>query len=133
MINKIIWAAGFFDGEGCILIRKVHPSNRYAVRITVSQVNPTPIKVLHDLFGGHVSYQVPKNQNWNAQWKWEQDSKACVATLEKLRSYLIVKQDVADLAIQFQALKRKGIKTTPELLSLEQEFKQKISSLNRKD
>ena len=133
MDNKIIWAAGFFDGEGCIIIKRVHPGNRHSVRIQVSQVNPAPIKILKELFGGHISFQTPKNKDWSSQWKWEQDSKSAVETLVKLLPYLVVKRDVAELAIQFQNLKRKGVKTTPELLTLEQGFKDKISALNQKD
>lgn len=129
----LAWAAGFFDGEGCILIRK-SSKNAHAIRITISQVNPSPIKKFKDLFGGHISYQRPKNQKWSSQWKWEQDSKSASETLKNLLPYLLVKQDVAALALEFQSFKKdKGYKLTPVDFKRELKFKSKISQLNRKD
>lgn len=129
--EDIIWAAGFFDGEGCIILRKI--KNSYAVRITVSQVNPAPITKLHQLFGGHISQQQSKNKKWKQQYKWEQDARSAIETLKLIRPYLICKQNVADLAFEFQLLKRKGRKLTEQDISLEQDFKKKISFLNHKD
>ena len=127
----LAWSAGFFDGEGCVLIKKTKKT--YAIRIAVSQVNPEPINLLKTLFGGSISYQVPKNKNWSPQWKWEQGSKAAATTLQLLLPYLIVKKDVVALALEFQKLKKKGRKITEQDLTIEQEFKSKISYLNRKD
>ena len=129
--TDLAWAAGFFDGEGCVLLRKSR--NTYVVRITVSQVNPAPIVKFKRLFGGHISEQKPKNKSWKEQWKWEQDAKSGVETLLQLLPYLVVKRDVADLAIEFQKTKRKGRIATKEVIDLELEFKSKISNLNRKD
>lgn len=125
----VIWAAGFFDGEGSIFLRKVKKS--YAVRIAVGQVNPAPIRVLKELFGGHISLQ--KSKKYKDQWKWEQDAKSAIITLEELLPYLKVKDNVAAIALDFQKLKRKGRKMTTQDQSLEQEFKEKISYLNRRD
>ena len=129
--DDLIWAAGFFDGEGCVLIRK--NGRTYVVRITVSQVNPTPVRLLKDLFRGHISYQQPKNKNWSAQWKWEQDSKSAVETLKLLLPFLKVKADVAELAIEFQKGKKRGNKPTDADVERELTFKERISVLNRKD
>jgi hypothetical protein len=130
-IEDLAWAAGFFDGEGCVILRKA--KNTYVVRISVSQVNPAPILKLKHLFGGHISKQKPKNSNWKDQWKWEQDAKTASETLQTLLPYLVVKKDVAELALEFQQTKRKGSRLTAEKVSRELEFKAKISGLNRKD
>ena len=82
--EQLAWAAGFFDGEGCVIIRKAKKT--YVIRITVTQVNPAPIKLFKDLFGGHISYQKSKKETWNAQWKWEQDCKSASETLQLLMS-----------------------------------------------
>lgn len=128
---ELAWAAGFFDGEGCVILRK--SNNTYAVRISVSQVNPTPINKLKKLFGGHICFQKSKNDNWNDQWKWEQDSKSGASTLELLLPFLVVKKDVAELAIEFQRLKRKGSKVTVESIEKELLYKKKISDINQRD
>jgi intein-encoded DNA endonuclease-like protein len=129
--TELAWAAGFFDGEGCIILRK--SKNTYVVRATVTQVNPAPITKFKQLFGGHISLQKQKREGWKDQWKWEQDSKSGVETLKLLLPYLIVKRDVAEIAIEFQNTKKHGSKATEERVNRELEFKAKISGLNRKD
>ena len=129
--EELAWAAGFFDGEGCVMI--VKKRSAHAIRLAVCQVNPTPINLFKKFFGGHTLYSTPKNKNWHPQWKWEQDSKSAYETLTKLLPYLIVKKDAVELALEFQKLKKKGRKITEQDLIIEQEFKSKISHLNRKD
>lgn len=128
----LAWAAGFFDGEGSIFIQN-KGKGITSLRITTSQVNPLPIAKFFELFGGHTSYQTPKNKNWNPQWKWEQDSRSASETLEKLLPYLIVKKEVALLALEFQAQKRKGRKLTQSDRELEALFKSRITFLNKQD
>ena len=131
--DLIIWAAGFFDGEGSVFLRKSSRGS-FTVRIAVGQVNPTPIRMLLRLFGGHISQQKPpKGKDWKPQWRWEQDSKSAVSTLEELLPHLKVKLDVALLAIEFQKLKKRGQKFSKTKFQIEKDFKEKISFLNHKD
>ena len=54
--EELAWAAGFFDGEGTVLIYGPLGKPK-RLRISVSQVNPTPINLFHQWFGGHISFQ----------------------------------------------------------------------------
>lgn len=134
--TDLAWAAGFFDGEGCVLIRnqktrtqKLHT----CLRIAVVQVNPTPINKFKEFFGGHISYEKAKREGWHAGWRWEQDAKLAGNTLQQLLPYLKVKKDVVELALEFQSKKKHGRKLTEANLQEEQQYKEKISFLNRKD
>jgi LAGLIDADG endonuclease len=55
--QKVIWAAGFFDGEGCISIAKSVSSHtglgtNYRVRIKVAQQVRKPLEIFKELWGG---------------------------------------------------------------------------------
>lgn len=55
--NMIKWASGFIDGEG-YLQYKQEPYKR--IRIEVCNTDFTPIKILHELFGGKVYDRKPR-------------------------------------------------------------------------
>ena len=116
--------AGFFDGEGCI-----HVSKQHQLLAVTTQKQRHVLDLASQKWGGRL-YYVGANRN---SWQWRLSGNEAQGFLMEILPYLIVKQDVAALAIQFQKLKRKGVKTTPEIVSLEEDFKQKISRLNRKD
>lgn len=107
--DKLIWAAGFFDGEGCVSIRRQKRPARensvrdvywtYTIDSAVSQKNPEPLEVFKALFGGHLysyeSYGV-------TYWRWCIAGKHTYRMLVLLLPYLIVKKGIAELAIRFQ-------------------------------
>jgi len=55
--SMIKWASGFIDGEG-YLQYKQEPYKR--IRIEVCNTDFTPIKILHELFGGKIYDRKPR-------------------------------------------------------------------------
>ncbi len=103
----LIWAAGFFDGEGCISIgrsrkgkRPAHPGY-YALQLTAYQNDPAPLDIFISLFGGRVLLRREGGSIW------QQSGSQTVETLSKLLPYLIVKRAQAEVAIIFQKRKVK--------------------------
>lgn len=59
------WAAGFYDGEGCI------PHNRYLTAVVV-QADPRPIERFHKIMGfGGVSTRPPTGLGKKMNWQWK--------------------------------------------------------------
>ena len=50
-MNKTIWFAGFYEGEGSI---SNDISNRNKLRVSISQNDPTPLKIGQEIWGGKV-------------------------------------------------------------------------------
>lgn len=114
--DLLIWAAGFFDGEGCASIGRTRrertglKSNRrlknsedfwygYTANVAVSQKQEAPLKRLHEMFDGHLfSYR----SRGTTYWRWQQWSGGAADCLRKLLPYLLVKRDIADTVIRFQ-------------------------------
>jgi hypothetical protein len=111
---EIAWAAGFFDGEGCIRINKTKRNNsfRYYLQIFVRQVDPTPIYKFNRLFEGSISWRersVDTNSKARSIYTWSTAGPKAIKVLDNLYPYLAAKQTQADVAFEFQeTLKYQG-------------------------
>lgn len=94
--TEIAWAAGFFDGEGCIMIIADGRGIPY-LRLYIDQKVEEPIRKLHNLFGGSVSYSEKKKIH-----RLQISSTQAASALESLLPYLTVKREQAILAMDFQ-------------------------------
>lgn len=103
----IIWAAGFFDGEGCITFNKKKYINKHGIEkcyrsliISVSQVEPEPINMFFDFFkGGIRSHSLNKNNR--KQYEFRATGENAITVLNTIIPYLVVKKDQALLAMRF--------------------------------
>src|SRR5262249_57044888 len=105
MNADIAWAAGLFDGEGCITFvgNPRTPRLRYNVRINVVVTHRLMIEKVAAVLGGHPR---PKRlrrpyPNRRDQWVWQLTGIAAVNALRQMRPHLIGKAEEADLAIEF--------------------------------
>lgn len=89
----IRYQSGFFDGEGC-----VHITHERLPMVTISivQKNPEVLWAFREYWGfGSIG------QDKNAIWRWTvAGSGNCLEMLSAMHPYLIVKRDVAEIAIQ---------------------------------
>jgi hypothetical protein len=99
-----IYAAGFFDGEGSIVITQ--PS-RTTSRLTVhaAQSVAAPLLWLRDRWGGSIRWR-PARGRRRASGQWQLASRAGLAFLIDVRPWLIVKADQADVAVLFASTRR---------------------------
>lgn len=104
---QIIWAAGFIDGEGSIILHRAR-SHRHAhgVRhqptIVVGQTVREPLEILVRLFGGTIHVRAKQQPNRRTVYAWSiRGGKAVRAALTDLLPYLIVKKAEAELILTF--------------------------------
>lgn len=125
----LAWAAGFFDGEGCIRINKTMRKHGYIyyLQIFVRQVDPAPINKFKALFGGSIQYRSKSNDTINnarAIYTWSTAGPTATSVLGKLYPYLVTKTSQAEIAFDFQTsvTNRKGLSRT--LTTKELEFRE---------
>src|SRR5260370_28700476 len=112
--SELAYAAGFFDGEGCICIALQKGSScrgvyyphirRYFISISMSQNDPAPLRWLVERFGGSSRFLRGKRSyyQWHYErWNWVLSTNAALRFLRLVRPYLIVKASQADLAFKF--------------------------------
>ena len=66
--ERLAWAAGLFEGEGCIFVSKKHRN----VSISVKMTDEDSVRRFHSYIGlGKVTGPVPrKNPRWKPYWVW---------------------------------------------------------------
>lgn len=106
------WTAGFFDGEGCVYIRKMKGKGykdgvRYDLVCSISQRRPEELQHLKQVYGGNVSYYKSNgtNRSW---WKWCIVSNEAVVFLEDIKPFVRIKRQEIDLALIYQSGKGKA-------------------------
>jgi hypothetical protein len=91
------WAAGFFDGEGCVYILNGQ------IRVTVTQVDPRPLRALQAKYGGHIYLdKKPKAAGYRRVFRWNATPGPAKKFLASIRPFLVVKGEEADVAIAYQ-------------------------------
>lgn len=136
------WAAGFIDGEGTITlkrfkshytIKKIH----YQPFISLGQANHIghfdAVRKLQKLFGGSLSEWKNKPPRLPTL-SWCMVSRGAVECLKKIRPYLQVKGQHADLLISYYEIAglRKSYRIADKELSKREKIWLKMRSMNQK-
>jgi hypothetical protein len=101
------YLAGLFDGEGCIDVQRMYPSEgkgrfyvRPRVRLCMSDSAKPLIQALHAAFGGHLTNRLapgPNQQNSSSlEWLSDRDIRS-ILTL--IRPHLVLKAEQAKLVL----------------------------------
>ena len=107
--TDLAYFAGFFDGEGCICIRKrkpVNPENRawnpiYYLQVSAVNTNEWVVQQLHFSFGGSISTKQRQAPHRRC-WVWLICARQAGSFLKAVLPYLHVKKAQAEIALQFQ-------------------------------
>ena len=107
--QTLIWAAGFFDGEGCIYIGRRTNTGRpyYILTISVSNTDKATVEIFRKLFGGYIS-EISSGNRRNKLFMWQLDSAKAANALTELQPYLKSKSKEAKLANRFQSRRGKS-------------------------
>lgn len=129
----IAWAAGFFDGEGCIVLHSNGSSPVLRLRLDVGQVDRRPLEKLVAIFGGSIQAVPFRSERWRRQYVWRLTSPD--SSLAAMLPYLTVKKEQAELALEFaekrKALVRNGVTTPPDVVAELNSYREKLSALKR--
>ena len=117
------WAAGFIDGEGSFVITPQR--NVFKAFLSVEQLVPEPLYKLQNLYGGNVG-----KRGTRRTYQYRCSTKQLEFLVKAIRPYLVVKNEDADIVLEFRSLvgKRGGAKLEPDvrnkMLSLRESLKQ---------
>ncbi len=100
---QLAWAAGFFDGEGCVAVcKQAHSQSKrpqYQLQISICQKDNTPLVHFVVLFGGTLYSYKSKGVEY---WRWCMSNNHAVRCLELIAPFLILKGERARIGIEFQ-------------------------------
>ena len=103
----LAYLAGIIDGEGSIGIGTSSVTIRYSGTITVSIANTNPklILWLQDKLGGKTYNRGKPTPESKAAFVWRVQGDNAVSVLNAVRSFLILKQEQADIVLAYHALR----------------------------
>ncbi len=103
----VAWAAGFFDGEGCISAGfETAPKHglRTHLMVVVAQSASEPLVAMQQRWGGSLRDKPSRNPHHKHQWRWLLNGKNAAPFLRDVLPYLRVKGEAAALALEYIAL-----------------------------
>lgn len=104
--SRIAYLAGFFDGEGCIRIKKASKKgNSYYLWVAVTNSNRSILEEYENLFGGKIR-KAERRVNKDI-YHWLITASEAYDYLKIVRNFLREKQAQADLAMQYHERKSK--------------------------
>lgn len=111
--TDLAYAAGVVDSDGCIAVRKTDYAMRvrrdagqpvYQPRVTVKQVTPQAVDLMHELFGGYRFTGNSTAKRGRPLLGWDVHSATAVRVCEALLPYLRIKREQALNAIELGRL-----------------------------
>lgn len=93
------WAAGFFDGEGCVNIR-INPNRRWhTLTIILAQKDRRPLARFQEIFGNQEKIGITWKRPY---YRLTLCGTRAGAVLREMWPYLVLKREVAAVGIQLQ-------------------------------
>lgn len=107
------YLAGCIDCDGCISIVRSQPSGRgkntrYMVRVILANTDLNFLLKVQSSYGGHVKTLKRRNISWKIAHQLEWGTKDAEVVLNKIRPFLILKGDRADVALRLRELLTRG-------------------------
>jgi hypothetical protein len=108
------YAAGVIDSDGSIgirldtyamRVRKVKAGPVYKERVTLKQIEPQAVDLLHEAFGGSRFISAPQNPRAQPLHSLQIVDRMASTFLEAILPYLLIKRRQAELCIELRRLK----------------------------
>lgn len=136
--HEVAWAAGFFDGEGYIVIQERSHLKYigFYLRIGINHVAIEPLLEMKRLFGGSIEKQNPEKVvgNRKPRHRWTANTQNAADILKQLMPYLKNKNKVAEVALEFQQTIQQHKRKVPnEVQILRKLYKERLQYLNSLD
>lgn len=133
-----IYAAGLFEGEGYLAIKKNRPRGKtsHTLELRINMCDPEPLRRFHHLWGGALRHYERQEAGWRDSYHWDLSSRQAARFLAEIRPYLLTVryQTRVDLALAFQAQKTHRITHAKReaYVQLQEEFYNAMRELTRR-
>jgi hypothetical protein len=100
--TQYAWAAGFFDGEGCVNIS--HVGRNTCLRLHIVQKDIRPIERFREIFQLQQKFGIVTRPNRrHSYYRLTVSGAQAADVLRKMLPYLALKRDVAEVGLDLQA------------------------------
>ena len=136
----IAWAAGLFDGEGCVYVAKHKPrrgaSEQYILAAKVAMTHKPTIERFAQLFGGNILPSQDARANHRPMWVWAIYGRKVHPFLRNILSYAVTKKQEVEIGLEAaQEWKEqppgRGVRISPELLVIREGYYRALQEAKR--
>ena len=105
----LAWAAGFFDGEGCVIVeiskeKGCRHGYRTSLHATVTQTSLPCLERYLVKFGGSIKTsdtRTPNGRRWSVQYTWVVRNEKAADFLRAIHPYAVVKHEQITAALKY--------------------------------
>jgi len=105
----LAWAAGFFDGEGCVMVEKSKEIKcthgfRTSLHATVTQTSKPCLELFLSNFGGSITTTETRGENsrrWSVQYRWIARNDEALNFLRAVEPFVVVKKSQVQAALDY--------------------------------
>jgi hypothetical protein len=105
----LAWAAGFFDGEGCVMVevskeKRCKHGYRTSLHANVTQTSLPCLHLFLERFGGSIQStenRTPNGRRWAVQHRWLVRNENAIEFLKAILPYLVVKKTQVETALSY--------------------------------
>ena len=142
-MTTLDYLAGFFDGEGCVMIVG-RGDGLQRMEISAANMDSRPLEEFAKRWGGSITAKGCRGKGGSGKeairrpcYSWQRSGPRALTALRALLPRLIVKAEVAELAVEFQArvslgVGRSGKGLVPAEIAWRKEMRDKVSAMNTK-
>jgi hypothetical protein len=110
------WAAGFFDGEGCVSIverQRTAGFVEHFLSVQIGQNDKRPLIAIQNIYGGALDSTI--RPNGKTFWRLRLHGTKAMAFLHAIEPYCLVKRPEITVALMLrEAIGKPGHRSTPE-------------------
>ena len=105
----LAWAAGFFDGEGCVMVEMSKEKGclhgyRTSLHVTVTQTSLPCLQLYLENFGGSIvttENRTPNGRRWAVQHRWVARNEIALGFLKAVEPFVVVKKSQVQAALKY--------------------------------
>lgn len=105
----LAWAAGFFDGEGSVIVEMSKEKAclhgfRTSLHANVTQTSLPCLQLLMERFGGGITtteHRTPNSRRWAVQHRWTVRNELALQFLRAIEPYAVVKKEQIQAALKY--------------------------------
>lgn len=109
-LQLTIYAAGFFDGEGCVVLNTTGSEDRvYANgRLKIGNTDPRPLILLEDKWDGTIRVQNSGGEGRRRAFEWAVGGDEGVEFAKSILPHVVIKREQIELFLDFMGTRAGG-------------------------
>jgi hypothetical protein len=127
------WAAGLFEGEGCICIHSAGSRRYVMLAVVLTMTDRAAVEEFASIVGGSVRAEKIKNRDHRQAFTWQRRGSSAAEFLRLIQPYVRtsrVREKIA-LALEYSETRQRGSRD-PEYKARAAEYRRRMMELNRR-